>query len=99
MANSRFCYAAENSLMPLDTQQHSYDREHEKYKETGDEEHLSDEHRLRALAGLAFQVGQLPAAQADRARGEGLAHLGPVLGDQAERRGQVAQLVDADLLT
>src|ERR1700726_2544378 len=98
MANSRFCYTAENSLMPLDTQQHSYDREHEKHEETSDEEHLCDEHRLRALARLAFEIGQLAAAQADRAGGEGLTDLGPVLGHQAERRGQVAQLVHPDLL-
>ena len=84
--------------MSLDTQKHSYDGENEKHQKTGDQEHLRHQHGLRALTRLPFEVGQLAAAQADRAGGERLTDLGPVLGDQAERGGQVAQFVKTDLL-
>ena len=73
-------------------------RVHEEDQEGAGHHHLRDQHRLRPLARLPLEVGELAAAQADRARGERLPDLRAVLGDQAQRGGEVPQLVDLDLL-
>ena len=44
----------------------------EKYDEAEADQHLCHEHRLVALPGLSFGVGQIPAAHGCGARGQGL---------------------------
>ena len=79
-------------------EEHSNNGEHKKHQKPSDKKHLGDEHRLGPLTGLALHLGQLPAAQVGGPGGQRLPDLGAVVGDQAERGGQVAQLVDADLV-
>src|SRR4051812_49299928 len=69
-----------------------------KDQETGAQQKLRDEHGLGAFTGLSFDVGQLAAAHAGRAGGQGLTYLRPVVGHQREGGGQVAQLVHVDVV-
>ena len=75
-----------------------YCRVGQKKQISEDDQHLGDQHRLGPLAGPALHLGQLAPPQRRRPGGQRVADLGAVVGDQRERGGQVAQLVDADLL-
>src|SRR6266702_3832280 len=88
--------SSDSSLSCL--QQEMDSRIHQEDQERRGQEHLRQQHRLRLLPRLSLEVGEFAAAQADRARGQRLPDLGPVLGHQAERRRQVPQLAHLDLL-